>query len=99
MAFNINITKKGDIDFKELNLLCNSLDRFYVTVFPIVKNDFQKEQGIGLSINIKKEYSDFWKVFEPFLKSLFDRKYNVIELYDGKEINNQNIDELKNMLK
>lgn len=99
MAFNINITKKGSVDFKELNSLCKNIDRFYVTIFPIIKNDFQKEEGIGLSINIKKEYADFWNVFEPFILSVIKKKYNVIELYNGGIIDRNNIIVLKEMLK
>jgi hypothetical protein len=98
MAFNINITKKENVDFEELNSLCSGIDRFYVTIFPITKSVFQKQEGIGLSINIKADYSEFWKDFEPFLITLFEKKYQVVELYDGIRINQDNITDLKNML-
>jgi hypothetical protein len=98
MAFNINITKKGNIDFEELNSLCGDIDRFYITIFPIIKNPFQKEQGIGLSINIKNDYSSFWNSFEPFLLNLVEKKYTVVELYNGETIDQNNIQLLKDML-
>ena len=80
MAFNINITKKGNIDFEELNSLCGDIDRFYITIFPIIKNPFQKEQGIGLLLN------------------LVEKKYTVVELYNGETIDQNNIQLLKDML-
>jgi hypothetical protein len=99
MAFNINITKRGNVDFEKLNFLSNSLDKNYVTIFPIIKNEFQKEEGIGLSINLKKDYSEFWEIFENFLIELIDKKYNIVELYNGGKINNKNIESLKKLLK
>lgn len=98
MAFNINITKKENVDFKELNSFCDILDRYYVTVFPITRNRYHKEEGIGLSVNMSDDYSEFWESFEPFLINLLNKKYIITELYSGKRIDKGNIIELKELL-
>ena len=98
MAFNICITKRGKVDFEKLNQLSKDLDRDFVTVYPIIKNKFINEQGVGLSINLKDDYSNFWMVLKPFLENLSGLGYNVIELYNGQNIK-RNIDKLYDYLK
>jgi len=98
MALNISITKKDNVDFNALNSLCNTLDKFYVTTFPIFENDFQNSEGIGLSINLKDNYDDFWIMFNPFLSKLFEWNYTIVELYNGEIIDQNSINKLKNML-
>jgi hypothetical protein len=99
MAFNITITKIGAIDWIILNKTCTILDREFVTVFPIQQSDFLKESGIGLSINFKKDYREFWKTFEPFLVDLYDKGFIITELYSGLVINPKDVNELKEMIK
>ena len=99
MAFNISITKIGIVDWISLNKTCTILDREFVTVFPIQQNDFLKESGIGLSINLKKDYREFWKTFEPFLIDLHNKGFKITELYSGFVIKPNNVNELKEMIK
>ena len=97
MAFSICITKKGRIDFEKLNQLSQNLDRDFVTVFPITKNSFTDEQGLGLSINLKNDYSGFWTELKPFLQQLSKMGYNIIELYNGENLK-KDIDKLRDYL-
>jgi|WetSurMetagenome_2_1015567.scaffolds.fasta_scaffold03112_2 hypothetical protein len=99
MVFNITITKFGKIDWIGINKLCGKLDRTYVTVFPIQSNEFSKESGIGLSINMKKNYHDFWIYFKPFLIDIYKKGFTITELYNGLNINLNNISELEKLIR
>lgn len=98
MAFNISITKKGRINWTELHNYCKSIDRNFVTIYPIQQNSILKVSGIGISINLKKDYELFWEDFSVLLSILIKQGFQVVELYSGSIINIDGVEKLKKLI-
>jgi hypothetical protein len=98
MAFNISITKKRRVNWGELLNHCKQLDRDFATIYPIQGNGILDESGIGISINLKSDYSSFWSDFEALLKVLIKDGFQVVELYNGSIVSLEQIDKLKKII-
>ncbi len=94
MAFHIEISRAGAVNYNELLQLCSKLNREHLTIFPLCGD----RKGIGLAISIHCDIEELWPKLEDLIRVTIKKDFGVHELYNGTELSEVNLPKLKEML-